>query len=48
MAIASYYYTLAAAVMLLILMVKEIIYDFFVTVFRKKSDNLDEIQKEDT
>ena len=45
MCIASYYYTLAAAVMMIIVLVKEIIYDFFATVFRKEKDDLEELQK---
>jgi hypothetical protein len=48
MCIASYYYTLTAAVMMIIILIKEILYDFFVAVFKKEEDNLEGIQKEDT
>lgn len=48
MCIASYYYTLTAAVMMIVILIKEIIYDFFVAVFRKEEDNLEDIQNEDT
>lgn len=34
--------------MMIIVLIKEIIYDFFVAVFRKEEDDLEEIQKEDT
>ena len=33
---------------MIIILIKEIIYDFFVTVFRKEEDNFEEIQKEDS
>lgn len=34
--------------MMIIVLVKEIIYDFFVAVFRGEEDDLEELQKEDT
>ena len=33
---------------MIIILIKEIIYDFFVAVFRKEEDNLEDIQNEDT
>ncbi len=34
--------------MMIIILIKEILYDFFVAVFKKEEDNLEGIQKEDT
>ena len=33
---------------MIIILIKEILYDFFVAVFKKEEDNLEGIQKEDT
>ena len=33
---------------MIVILIKEIIYDFFVAVFRKEEDNLEDIQNEDT
>ena len=34
--------------MMIIILIKEILYNFFVAVFKKEEDNLEGIQKEDT
>ncbi len=39
--VVSYYYTIAAIGMMVCVIIKEVIYDFFVAVFRKKEDQFD-------
>lgn len=48
MGVASYYYTLGAALMLICILIKEVIYNFFASVFKSEADKVEEIQKEDT